>query len=212
MNVTPTPRTTSLRKPEKLRYDPTEAYAILDEAYICHVGYAAEGVPRVLPTAYARVGDTLYIHGSTGSRAFLNGRDRGVEVCVTVTIHDAIIYSRSWFHHSANYRCVMAHGRARLVTDEIEKWDALAAIVDHLAPDRSQQSRPPTDRELAQTGVLALRLDEISVKTRSGGPGEDPADLGLPYWAGQLPLRTLPGEPIPDAETTVPVPANILPE
>lgn len=212
MSFTPTPRTTSLRKPEKLRYDAQEAHAILDEAYVCHIGYAAEGVPRVLPTAYARIGDTLYFHGSTGSRAFLSGRDQGVDVCVTVTIHDGIIYSRSWFHHSANYRCVMAHGRARLVTDEIEKWDALAAIVDHLAPGRSEQSRPPTDKELAQTGVLALRLDEVSVKVRTGGPGEDPADLDLPYWAGQLPLRVVAGEPIPDADTTVPVPANIVPE
>lgn len=212
MNFSPTPRTTSLRKPEKLRYDAAEAYAILDEAYICHIGYAADGVPRVLPTAYARVGDTLYVHGSTGSRALLTGRDDGVDVCVTVTIHDGIIYSRSWFHHSANYRCVMAHGRAYPVTDEIEKWDALAAIVDHLAPGRSEQSRPPTDKELAQTGVLALRLSEVSVKTRAGGPGEEPSDLGLPYWGGELPLRTVAGEPIPDPDTTVPVPANIAGE
>ncbi|ADD43837.1 pyridoxamine 5'-phosphate oxidase family protein [Stackebrandtia nassauensis] len=212
MTFTPTPRTTSLRVPEKLRYDAEEAYAILDEAYICHIGYAADGVPRVLPTAYARIGDTLYFHGSTGSRAFLNGRDNGVDVCVTVTIHDGIIFSRSWFHHSANYRCVMAHGRAYLVTDEIEKWDALAAIVDHLAPGRSEQSRPPTQKELAQTGVLALRLNEVSVKTRSGGPGEDPDDIGLPYWGGEVPLRTVALEPIPDDDTTVPVPAHLTRE
>lgn len=204
-----TPRNVSLRNPEKLRYDPAEAYAILDDGYICHIGYAAEGVPRVLPTAYARIDDTLYVHGSTGSRAFLGGRGEGVDVCATVTHHDGIIYSRSWFHHSVNYRCVMAHGRARLVTDATEKWDALAAIVDRLAPGRSRQSRPPTDRELAQTGVLALPLDHISVKTRSGGPNEEPADLELPYWGGELPLRVVPGLPVPDPEARVPVPAGL---
>lgn len=210
MTFTPTPRTTSLRSPEKLSYDRESAYSILDEAYVCHIGYATDGVPRVLPTAYSRVGDTVYYHGSTGSRVFLANRDEGVDVCLTVTIHDGIILSRSWFHHSMNYRCVIAHGRAYHVTDEVEKREALAALIDKLAPNRSTQSRPPTVKELAQTGVMALQLNEVSVKTRSGGPGEEPSDIGLPYWGGELPLRTVTLEPIPDDDTDVPLPAGVL--
>lgn len=209
MSYIQTERTTSMRSPEKLSYDAQTAHAILDDAYICHVGYSTDNGPRVLPTAYARIDDTLYFHGSTGSRALLAGRGDGLDVCLTVTIHDGLIFSRSWFHHSANYRCVMAHGRARLVTDETEKWDALAAIVDALAPGRSAQSRPPTDKELAQTGVLALKLREVSVKVREGGPNDDPDDADLPYWAGRVPLVTVPQPALPDPDVTVPMPDGL---
>ncbi|GAA4899178.1 hypothetical protein LX16_0809 [Stackebrandtia albiflava] len=209
MAFTPTARTTSLRSPEKLRYDRELAYSILDAALICHVGYQFDDGPRVLPTAYCRIDDTLYIHGSTGSRAFLSGRD-GIDVCVTVTIHDGIVFSRSWFHHSVNYRCVMAHGRAEPVTDPEERLRALAGLVDALAPGRSGDSRPPTAKELAQTAVLALPLTEVSVKVRTGGPNEDPADTGLPYWAGELPLPVVAGRPVPDEFCTEPAPSYLM--
>lgn len=207
MQFTRTRRTTSLRGPEKLNYDQETAYAILDEGYICHVSYDSD-VPRVLPTAYARVDDTLYFHGSTGSRALLAGRE-DVEVCLAVTILDGLVYSRSWFHHSMNYRCVIAHGQARNVTDAAEKRRALAAIVDVLAPDRSNQSRPPTEKELSQTGVLALQLDEVSVKVRQGPPNDDAQDADLPYWAGVVPLAVVPQTAIPDTETTVQTPPGL---
>lgn len=198
MNFAPTPRTTSLRSPEKLRYDKATAYEILDTAYICHLGYVHDGTPRVLPTAYARIDDRLYFHGSTGSRAFLSARDEGVEVCATVTLEDGIVFSRSWFHHSVNYRCVMAHGRARLVQDPDRRLQALAAMIDALADGRSADSRPPSAKELAQTAVLELVLTEVSVKVRRGGPNDDAEDLSLPHWAGHLPLSTVAGEPVPD--------------
>ncbi|GLZ79064.1 hypothetical protein Afil01_38710 [Actinorhabdospora filicis] len=205
-----TDRTTSLREPAKLRYDADEAHRILDEAYVCHIGYTAgDGLPRVLPTVHARVGETLYVHGSTGSRAMLGARDEGVDVCVTVTLLDGLILSRSWFHHSANYRCVIAHGKARLVGDPDEKLTALAAIVDSFAEGRSTSSRPPSARELAQTAVLALPLTEVSVKTRTGGPKEEPEDIGLPYWAGVVPLVLTPQEPVEDDHVTVPAPAHV---
>lgn len=205
-----TARTTSLREPAELRYDADEAHRILDEAHVCHIGYTADdGLPRVLPTVHARIGDTLYVHGSTGSRAMLQARGDGVDVCVTVTLLDGLILSRSWFHHSANYRCVIAHGKARPVTDPDEKWAALAAIVDSFAEGRSEASRPPTARELAQTAVLALPLSEVSVKTRAGGPKDEPGDIGLPYWAGVVPLVLTPQEPVVDEEVTVPAPKHV---
>ncbi|CAM3116223.1 Pyridoxamine 5'-phosphate oxidase-related FMN-binding protein [Stackebrandtia soli] len=191
------PLTTSMRSPEKLTYDHATVHAILDEGYICHVAYVADGLPRVLPTAYGRIGHTIYIHGSTGSRAFLTGRDEGLDISLSVTLHDGVILSTSWFHHSANYRCVIAHGRARTVTEPDEKWAGLAAIVDALAPERSLQSREPTTKELAQTAVLALDLESVSVRSRSGGPNDDPDDIGSPYWAGEIPLRLVPGAPRP---------------
>lgn len=210
MTYSPTPLTTSLRRPENLGHDAATIHAVLDEGYICHLGYISDdGRPRVLPTAYARVGDTVYLHGSTGSRAFLTARPDGLDVCLTVTIHDGIVFSRSWFHHSANYRSVMAHGRAVLVTDPTEKRTALAAIVDSLAPGRSTASRPPTDKELSQTAVLALPLREVSVRQRSGGPGEEPDDAGLPFWAGQVPLVLTPQPPVPHTDETGPVPAGL---
>lgn len=206
MKFIPTDRTTSLRNPGKLLYDKDIAYRILDEAYVCHVGYIANGVPRVLPTAHVRVGDVLYLHGSTGSRALLNARDGGVDVCVEVTLLDGLVYSRSWFHHSVNYRCVIVHGRAEPVHDEGEKWRALEMLVDTYGTGRSRDSREPTDKELAQTGVLALPLTEVSVKTRQGPPNEDPADVDLAYWAGEVPLTTVVGAAIPDDGVSMPAP------
>lgn len=208
---TPTHRTTASRNRGRMAYDRDTAHAILDEAYHCTLGFVVDGEPRVLPTLHARVGDVLYLHGSTGSRPLLAARgDDGLRVCVAVTHLDGLVYARSHFHHSANYRSVVAHGTARLVTDESEKRAAMDALVNKVGADRAAQSRPPTRRELAETAVLALPLTELSVKARSGGVVDEEADLALPYWAGVVPLRLTAGPPEPDTGVTVPVPAGLV--
>ncbi|WP_319462288.1 bifunctional pyridoxamine 5'-phosphate oxidase family protein/GNAT family N-acetyltransferase [Micromonospora sp. RTP1Z1] len=208
----PTERTTPSRTRDRMSYDETAAHAVLDEAYHCALGFTVDGEPRVLPTLHVRVDDTLYLHGSTGSRPLLAARgDAGLPVCVAVTLLDALVYARSQFHHSANYRSVVAHGTARLVTDEREKTAVLTALVEKVAAGRSTDSRPPSRRELAETAVLALPLREVSVRARTGGVNDDPADLDLPYWAGVLPLRLTAGAPEPDAGVTAPVPAYLRP-
>ncbi|MEU8283573.1 bifunctional pyridoxamine 5'-phosphate oxidase family protein/GNAT family N-acetyltransferase [Micromonospora sp. NPDC048905] len=203
----PTARTTPHRSRDKMTYDRAAAHAVLDEAYHCAFGFTVDGQPRVLPTLHVRIGDTLYLHGSTGSRPLLAARDDGLEVCVTVTLLDGLVYARSQFHHSANYRSVVALGTARLVTDEREKSAVLTALVEKVGSGRSTDTRPPSRRELAETAVLALPLHEVSVRTRSGGVREDEADLDLPHWAGVLPLRLTAGQPEPDAGVTAPLPA-----
>jgi uncharacterized protein len=206
-----TPRTTATRNRGRMAYDETAAHAILDEAYHCSLGFVVDGEPRVLPTLHVRVGDTLYLHGSTGSRPLLGARDGGLPVCVTVTLLDGLVYARSQFHHSANYRSVVAHGLARLVTDEADKRAAMAALVDKVGAGRSSDTRPPTRRELAETAVMALPLREVSVKARTGGVIDDEEDLGLPYWAGVLPLRLTPGLPATDAGVRVAAPTYVRP-
>lgn len=207
-----TERTTATRTRDRMSYDETAAHAVLDEAYHCALGFTVDGEPRVLPTLHVRVGDTLYLHGSTGSRPLLAARgDAGLPVCVAVTLLDALIYGRSQFHHSANYRSVVAHGTARLVTDEREKIAVLTALVEKAAVGRSADSRPPSRRELAETAVLALPLREVSVRDRTGGVNDDPADLDLPYWAGVLPLRLIAGVPEPAPGVTAPLPAYLRP-
>jgi RimJ/RimL family protein N-acetyltransferase/nitroimidazol reductase NimA-like FMN-containing flavoprotein (pyridoxamine 5'-phosphate oxidase superfamily) len=207
-----TARTTAKRDRGRITYERATAHAILDEAYFCHLGFVIDGEPRILPTLFARLDETVYLHGSTGSRPLLAARTaEGLPVCVTVTLLDGIVYGRSHFHHSANYRSVVAHGQARLVGDEAEKRRALAALVEKVGPGRYADSRPPTRKELAETAVLALPLAEVSVKARLGAPIDDPADYHLPYWAGVVPLRLTPGIPEPDAGVTVPVPAYLLP-
>jgi uncharacterized protein len=203
-----TERTTPTRYPERTRHDRETAFAVLDEGTVCHLGYLAGGVPRVLPTLCARVGDTLYLHGSTGSGPMLAAREPAT-VCVTVTLHDGWVLARAQFHHSVNYRSVVAYGSPRLVTDPVEKRAALAAIVEKVAAGRAGDSRPPTDKELAATAVLALPLTELSVKRRAGGPLDEPADYALPHWAGVLPLRVAAGTPVPDATCDAPVPAYL---
>ncbi|MEU7653841.1 bifunctional pyridoxamine 5'-phosphate oxidase family protein/GNAT family N-acetyltransferase [Micromonospora taraxaci] len=203
----PTARTTPHRSRDKMSYDEAAAHAVLDEAYDCALGFTVDGQPRVLPTLHVRIGDTLYLHGSTGSRPLLAARGDGLPVCVAVTLLDGLVYARSQFHHSANYRSVVAHGTARLVTDEREKLAMLTALVEKVGPGRSTDTRPPSRRELAETAVLALPLREVSVRSRSGGVREDEADLHLPHWAGVLPLRLTPGQPEPDAGVTAPLPA-----
>ncbi|MEV7679704.1 pyridoxamine 5'-phosphate oxidase family protein [Streptomyces sp. NPDC088341] len=201
----PTARTVPTRARERAAYDHELVHAILDEAYICHLGFVRDGAPVVLPTLYGRVGERLYVHGSTGSRPLrmAGGTDSGgteapgLAVCLTVTHVDGLVLARSAFHHSINYRSVVVHGIARQVTDAEERRAALDAIVDHVVPGRSYDSRPANDRELAATAVIRLDLDEVSAKVRTGGPNDDPEDAGLPHWAGVVPLARGYGAPVP---------------
>jgi RimJ/RimL family protein N-acetyltransferase/nitroimidazol reductase NimA-like FMN-containing flavoprotein (pyridoxamine 5'-phosphate oxidase superfamily) len=201
-----TPRTTALRLRDRVSYDKATAHAVLDEAYHCTLSFVVKGEPRALPTLHVRIGETLYLHGSTGSRPMLAARTDGLAVCVSVTHLDGLVLARSQFHHSANYRAVVAHGTARLVTDDAERRAVFAALVDKVARGRAADSRPPTDKELAQTAVLALPLAEVSVKVRTGGVADEPEDMALPHWAGVVPLRLTPGVPEPAAEVTASVP------
>ncbi|MEU1755325.1 GNAT family N-acetyltransferase [Micromonospora matsumotoense] len=206
----PTARTTASRTRDRMSYDRAAAHAVLDEAYHCVLGFVVDGEPRLLPTLHVRVGDTLYLHGSTGSRPLLAARgDAGLPVCVTVTLLDGLIYARSQFHHSANYRSVVAHGTAHLVTSDDDKRAAMTALVEKVGVGRAAASRPPTRRELAETAVLALPLHEVSVRARTGGVRDEPADLDLPHWAGVVPLRLTAGPPEPDAGVVAPVPAYL---
>ena len=188
---TPTDRTVPTRSPDRASYDKELVHAILDEAYVCHLGFVRDGAPVVLPTLFGRVGETLYVHGSTGSRPLrMTGQaDPGLPVCLTVTHVDALILARSAFHHSINYRSVVVHGLAHDVTDPEEKRVALDALVDHVVPGRSADSRPANKKELAATAVIRLDLNAVSAKLRTGGVNDEPEDLALPHWAGVVPLR-----------------------
>lgn len=199
---TPTDRTVPTRSPARASYDRDLVHAILDEGYLCHLGFVRDGAPVVLPTLYCRVGERLYVHGSTGSRPLrMTGQgDPGLRVCLTVTHVDALVLARSAFHHSVNYRSVMVHGTAVDVTDPEEKRAALDALVDHVVPGRARDSRPADKRELAATAVIRLDLDEVSAKTRTGGVNDEPEDLALPHWAGLLPLRKGYDTPVPDVD------------
>ncbi|HEX6675137.1 MAG TPA: pyridoxamine 5'-phosphate oxidase family protein [Actinomycetes bacterium] len=204
----PTERTTLRRLPERASYDRDTVHAILDEGFVCHVGFVVDGHPQVIPTGYARVGETLYLHGSTGSRL---GLRPGADVCVTVTLLDGIVLARSAFHHSMNYRSVVVLGRTRLVTDLAEKEAVLSALVDHIVPGRSAAVRGPSQRELAATVVLALPLDEVSAKVRTGPAKDEEEDYELPIWAGLLPLGLEADAPEPDPQLApgLTVPAHV---
>jgi uncharacterized protein len=209
----PTARTVPTRYRERARYDRATVHAILDEALICHVGFVGERGPVVLPTIHARLDDTLYLHGSTGSRPMLvaAGSSDGLPVCVTATLVDGLVLARSWMHHSLEFRSVVVVGNARLVRDDDEKRRALAAVVDHVVSGRAADSRPPHARELAATAVLALDLVEVSAKVRTGGPVDDEEDLGLPHWAGVLPLTVQPGSPVgADDLDAIPLPSYLV--
>ncbi|MGW7279615.1 pyridoxamine 5'-phosphate oxidase family protein [Streptomyces sp. NPDC054844] len=206
----PTDRTVPTRSPDRASYDKELVHAILDEGYVCHLGFVRDGAPVVLPTLYGRVGDRLYVHGSTGSRPLrmTGAADPGLPVCLTVTHVDALVLARSAFHHSINYRSVVVHGTAYEVTDPEERRTALDALVDHVVPGRSADSRPANKKELAATAVIRLDLDEVSAKLRTGGVNDEPEDLDLPHWAGLVPLRkgydTPVADPGLDAGTTLP--------
>ncbi|MCL7494525.1 pyridoxamine 5'-phosphate oxidase family protein [Streptomyces sp. MCA2] len=210
----PTARTTPTRARERAAYDHETVHAILDAAYVCHLGFVRDSSPVVLPTLYGRVGDRLYLHGSTGSRPLrMTGAspDPGLEVCVTVTHVDGLVLARSAFHHSINYRSVVVHGTAYQVTDEEEKKAALDALVDHVLPGRAADSRPGNAKELAATAVIRLDLRDVSAKLRTGGPNDEPEDLTLPYWSGVLPVAPVYGAPIPsdDLAPGTPEPAYL---
>ncbi|NCT92332.1 pyridoxamine 5'-phosphate oxidase family protein [Cellulomonas sp. APG4] len=204
------PRTRATRARDRMSYDRAAVHAVLDEAWTCHLSFVVEGEPRVLPTLHARIGDTLYVHGSTGSRPLRGAaREDGLRVCVAVTLLDGLVYGRSQFHHSANYRSVVAHGVARTVTDPDEKRRVLAALVERTGVGRSADSRPPTRKELAETAVLALPLEEVSLRSRTGGVRDEPQDLALPHWAGVVPLTLVAGEPVADDDVVADVPAYL---
>ncbi len=192
------PRTTATRLRERMSYDADLVHSVLDEAWVCHLSFVVDGEPRVLPTLHVRVGDRLYLHGSTGSRPLRGAAGGGLPVCVAVTIIDGLVLARSQFHHSANYRSVVAHGTATVVDDPEEKSAALTALVEKIATGRAADTRPPSPKELAQTAVLALPLVDVAAKVRAKGVGDDPEDYALPHWAGVVPLRTVAGEPEPD--------------
>ncbi|MFJ3673201.1 pyridoxamine 5'-phosphate oxidase family protein [Streptomyces sp. NPDC090106] len=210
---TPTDRTVPTRSADRAAYDKELVHAILDAAYVCHLGFVRDGAPVVLPTLYGRVGERLYLHGSTGSRPLrMTGQaDPGLPVCVTVTHVDALILARSAFHHSINYRSVVVHGTAYDVTDPQEKLMALDALVDHVVAGRSRDSRPANKKELAATAVIRLDLDEVSAKCRTGGVNDEPEDLALPHWAGVVPLRTGYEAPVgdPDLAPGTPLPGYL---
>ena len=207
----PSERSTLRRLPERGSYDREVIDAILDEGWVCHVGIVVEGSPIVIPTLYARDGDSVLFHGSAASRTLRHARQEGVEVCLTVTLVDGLVLARSGFHHSMNYRSVVIFGKAVAVTDEDEKAAALDHLVDVLAPGQREAIRPMTRNEIKGTLVLRLPLDEASAKVRSGGPKDDPEDYDLPIWAGVLPIVTSYGDPITDPDLThdIPVPDHI---
>jgi nitroimidazol reductase NimA-like FMN-containing flavoprotein (pyridoxamine 5'-phosphate oxidase superfamily) len=215
--LSPTARSTIRRNSKRAVTDRAELDRVLDSSLICHLALVVDGSPVVLPTGCARDGDLLYVHGSSGARSLRTAAD-GVDVCVAVTLLDGIVYARSAFHHSVNYRSAVVHGRARPVTDDADKLRALRVLTEHLAPGSWEHTRQPDRKELAATAVLALDLGEASVKVRTGPPGDDEADVAAgTAWAGVLPLRRAwgttepcpllpPGTPVPEHVTSRPAP------
>jgi len=206
----PTERTEVRRLLQRAVYDRAAVYSILDEGLVCHIGFVAEGKPVVIPTGYGRKDDTVYLHGSPASR-MLRTLGKGVDVCVTVTLLDGLVLARSAFHHSVNYRSVVIFGTATVVEDREGKLEALRGFTEHVAPGRWQEVRPPSDKELQATTVLALPLQEVSAKVRTGPPVDDEEDYALPVWAGVLPLSLTPGPPVPDGRSPagIEVPAYV---
>jgi nitroimidazol reductase NimA-like FMN-containing flavoprotein (pyridoxamine 5'-phosphate oxidase superfamily) len=205
-----TPRTTLRRHRERGQADRAALHEVLDAGLICHLGVVcSDGTPAVLPTAYGRCGDTLYLHGSSANGAF-RAAD-GSRVCVTVSHLDGLVAARSVFSHSVNYRSAVIFGTATVVTDEAERWEGLRLITDHLIPGRWAAARQPTTKEMAATAVLSLPLTEASVKVRTGMPVDEPEDHDLDIWAGILPVCVTFGTPVPDPglRQEIPLPAHI---
>jgi len=196
-NTTLTSRTRVKRLPDRGHYDRETINAILDEALICHVGFEVDGQPYVIPTGFARIGDDLYIHGSSASR-MLRNLSRGIDVCITVTLIDGLVLARSAFHHSINYRSVVILGRAELVDDADLKYKALEAFTEHIIPGRWAEVRWPTELELKATSVLCLPIEEASAKIRTGDPKDDEEDYSMNIWAGVLPLSIAKGTLVAD--------------
>jgi uncharacterized protein len=207
---TATEKTTIKRLPARGEYDRSAVYQILDEAFLCHVGFVVDDQPYVIPTGYARIADKLYIHGSPASR-MLRSLAGGIEVCVTVTLLDGLVLARSAFHHSMNYRSVVVLGKATVVESVEEKFAALKAFTNHVVPNRWDDVREPNERELKGTLVLELPLVEVSAKVRTGAPIDDEEDYAIPVWAGVLPLRLMAGEPVADDRLRdgIPIPPHV---
>ncbi|MGA8217306.1 MAG: pyridoxamine 5'-phosphate oxidase family protein [Solirubrobacterales bacterium] len=191
-----TARTRIFRKPGRGSYDRDLVHSILDEALACHVGFVQDGQPYVIPTIHAREGETLYLHGAKGNR-MLRALVDGTPCCVTATLVDELVLARAALHHSLNYRSVMVLGTASEVTDPGEKEEALRAVVEHIAPGRAEEVRGADQTDLSSTRVLSIPIEEASAKVRTGPPVDEEADMGLPYWAGRLPLTQGTGKPIP---------------
>src|SRR5450432_482104 len=207
-NLMPTERTRVVREPQRAVYDREVIYKILDEGFVCHVGFAADGQPFVIPTMYARVGDAIYFHGSAASR-MLRGASAGIPVCITVTLTDGLVLARSVFNHSMNYRSVVALGRATAVEAGEEKLAALRAFSEKILPGRWNDARQPNEKELKATSILRLALTEVSAKIRSGPVEDDAPDYELQVWAGTVPLRLVADSPARDerCDPSIPVPA-----
>ena len=201
-------RTRLVREANRAVYDREAIYKILDEGFVCHVGFAAEGQPFVIPTMFARVGDFIYFHGSAASR-MLRGLTAGLPVCITVTLADGLVLARSVFNHSMNYRSVVALGQASAIDDPAEKLHALQALTEKLIPGRWDDARQPNEKELKATSILKLPLTEVSAKVRTGGVEDDADDYALPVWAGVIPLRLVADPPLRDGrcDPAIPTPA-----
>ena len=208
--IAPTARTRVKRLPKRASYDRTAIYSILDTALVCHVGFALDGQPYVIPTLHVRIADRLYIHGSAASRMLGSAAD-GTPIAITVTHIDGLVLARSAFHHSVNYRSVIILGVASLVTGHAEKLAVMKGLIDHVAPGRWDHIRQPTEKELDATSVLSIPIDEASAKLRSGGPIDDEADYALPIWAGEIPLTTTALAPVADSRLNpaMSIPAHV---
>jgi len=206
-----TDRTRVVREANRAVYDRDAIYMILDEGFVCHVGFSVESQPFVIPTMYARIGDNLYFHGSAASR-MLRGLSSGLPVCITVTLTDGLVLARSVFNHSMNYRSVVALGQATLIDDPAEKLRALQAFTEKLIPGRWNDARQPNERELRATSILKLPLTEVSAKLRIGAVEDDAEDYALPVWAGVIPLRLVADAPLRDGrcDLAIPTPAYAL--
>jgi nitroimidazol reductase NimA-like FMN-containing flavoprotein (pyridoxamine 5'-phosphate oxidase superfamily) len=206
--IPPTERTHVVREAHRGAYDRETIYKILDEGFVCHVGFAIEGQPYVIPTLFARVGDAIYFHGSAASRMLRNVSE-GISVCITVTLTDGFVLARSVFNHSMNYRSVVALGKATPVDAPQEKLEALRAFTEKILPGRWNDARQPNEKELKATSILRLPLTEVSAKIRVGPPEDDAPDLALHIWAGVIPLHLMPGAPIRDekCDPSIPTPA-----
>lgn len=205
--IPPTERTRVVREAQRGNYDRETIYKILDEGFVCHVGFSVDGQPYVIPTLFARVGDAIYFHGSAPSR-MLRSLSEGIPVCITVTLTDGFVLARSVFNHSMNYRSVVALGKAVLVDAPGEKLDALRAFTEKILPGRWGDARRPNEKELKATSILRLPLAEVSAKIRTGPPEDDAPDYAMPVWAGVIPLRLAPGAPIRDerCDASIPLP------
>ena len=195
---TPTPRTRVVREAHRAVYDRETAYCILDEGFLCHVGFVVDGQPFVIPTSYGRKDANLYVHGSAASR-MLRQMKESVPVCITVTLLDGLVLARSIFNHSMNYRSVVVLGKATLLDDPAEKIEALRLLSEHIIPGRWADSRQPNERELKATSVLRVPIDEFSAKVRQGPAIDDEEDYSFPTWAGVVPLEMFAGAPVSDS-------------